>query len=206
MINIYMYGYAGKRGSTEIYHTCKEELDSFFPIGYLNALCRDPETDKALCEKFLSSLNEYFKEDECLCIFVKEGGIYYALWDMQEALKDKKIYGFNIDLRSVLMLQETIEVCERTGINPYELISDALLICVDEANEDKLLNCYNEGFMGMELSKIGYCTHNNDKLLILRDKNRNLNKPAGYKKTEPCDEIYKFRKSKEDGSLCVRKF
>ena len=46
---------------------------------------------------------------------VTEGGIFGALWEMAEASG----VGLEIDLKKIPVRQETIEVCEFFGINPY---------------------------------------------------------------------------------------
>ena len=48
-----------------------------------------------------------------------EGGILAALWDYFEAFG----LGFELELRRIPVLQETVEVCEALEINPYRLWS-----------------------------------------------------------------------------------
>ena len=49
---------------------------------------------------------------------VTEGGIFGALWEMAEASG----VGLEIDLKKIPVRQETIEICEFFGINPYCLL------------------------------------------------------------------------------------
>ena len=46
---------------------------------------------------------------------VTEGGIFGALWEMAEASG----VGLEIDLKKIPIRQETVEVCEFFGVNPY---------------------------------------------------------------------------------------
>lgn len=62
---------------------------------------------------------------------VTEGGIFGALWEMAESSG----LGLRVDLKKIPIKQETIEVCEFFGINPYELISSgSMLIAAADGN------------------------------------------------------------------------
>ena len=55
---------------------------------------------------------------------VTEGGIFGALWEMAEASG----VGLEIDLKKIPIRQETVEVCEFFGVNPYLLISSGCML------------------------------------------------------------------------------
>ena len=55
---------------------------------------------------------------------VTEGGIFGALWEMAEASG----VGLEIDLKKIPIRQETVEICEFFGINPYGLISSGCML------------------------------------------------------------------------------
>lgn len=59
---------------------------------------------------------------------VTEGGIFGALWEMAEASG----VGLEIDLKKIPVRQETIEICEFFGINPYQLISSGCMLMAAE--------------------------------------------------------------------------
>ena len=62
---------------------------------------------------------------------VTEGGIFGALWEMAEASG----VGLEIDLKIIQVRQESIEICEYFGINPYVLISSgSMLIAAPDGN------------------------------------------------------------------------
>ncbi len=48
---------------------------------------------------------------------VSRGGVFAALWELAE----KAGVGLEIDLKKLPIRQETVEICEILGINPYEL-------------------------------------------------------------------------------------
>lgn len=59
---------------------------------------------------------------------VTEGGIFGALWEMAEASG----VGLEIDLKKIPVRQETIEVCEFSESNPYQLISSGCMLMAAE--------------------------------------------------------------------------
>ncbi|MCR4694883.1 MAG: AIR synthase family protein [Pseudobutyrivibrio sp.] len=62
---------------------------------------------------------------------VTEGGIFGALWEMGQASS----VGLDVDIKDIPVRQETIEICEFYGINPYELISSgSMLIATNDGN------------------------------------------------------------------------
>ncbi|MCR4568387.1 MAG: AIR synthase family protein [Pseudobutyrivibrio sp.] len=101
---------------------------------------------------------------------VTEGGIFGALWEMGEASG----IGLDVDLKSIPVKQETIEVCEFFGINPYELISSgAMLIATEDGNG--LVRKLNEA--GIASAIIGKSNSSNDKRVLSGDEVRFLEPP-----------------------------
>ena len=72
---------------------------------------------------------------------VTEGGIFGALWEIGKASGT----GITADLHKIPIRQETIEVCEVFGINPYMLISSGSL----------LIGCRDGNQLAEELSRNG---------------------------------------------------
>lgn len=97
--------------------------------------------------------------DDAIAIHdISEGGIYGALWEMAEASQ----VGLDIDLRKISIRQETVEICEHLGINPYKLFSggSALIATNDgEALVEKLKEA------DIEAALIGRTTDSNDRIL-----------------------------------------
>ena len=108
---------------------------------------------------------------------VTEGGIFGALWELGAASN----VGLEVDLRKILLKQETVEICEFYDINPYLLISSGcMLIITDKANELVENLCKN----GITSSVIGRITTGNDRVVINEDERRYLEPPKS-------DELYK---------------
>ncbi|MCR4658396.1 MAG: hypothetical protein K5770_19520 [Lachnospiraceae bacterium] len=103
---------------------------------------------------------------------VSECGIFGALWEMAEALKS----GLNIEIKSIPIRQETIEICEYYRINPYWLLSGgSLLIAAPDGYGivSKLIA------KGLNAAVIGKITAGNDRLLLNGEGRRYLEPPKG---------------------------
>jgi hydrogenase maturation factor len=108
---------------------------------------------------------------------VTEGGIFGALWEIGAASK----VGLEVDLKKILLKQETVEICEFYDVNPYMLISSGcMLIITDQANY--LVDRLKEG--GIAAAVIGRITEGNDRVIINEDEKRFLEPPKS-------DELYK---------------
>ncbi len=102
---------------------------------------------------------------------VTEGGIFGALWEMAEASN----VGLDMDLKSIKVRQETVEICEYFGINPYKLISSGCLL-IATSDGEKVVDAINRE--GIEATIIGKATDSNDRRLINGDEVRFLETPA----------------------------
>lgn len=111
---------------------------------------------------------------------VTEGGIFGALWEMAEASG----VGLSVDLRKIPVRQETIEICEYYGLNPYELISSGSMLMAAEDGPG-LKAALEE--QGIPAALIGKATEGNDRILLNQGEKRFLTPPH-------TDEIYKERK------------
>lgn len=111
---------------------------------------------------------------------VTEGGIFGALWEIGAASG----VGITADLRKIPIKQETVEICEVFGINPYMLISSgSMLIGCLHGNElvEKLAK------KGISAAVIGRATESNDRVVINGEETRYLGPAVS-------DELYKIYK------------
>lgn len=108
---------------------------------------------------------------------VTEGGIFGALWEVAEASD----VGLEIDLKKIPIRQESVEICEFFGINPYELISSGSMLIVTPDGTGLVRRLEQEGIPSVIAGKV---TEGRDRVL-LRDGERRFLEPP---KT---DEIYK---------------
>lgn len=108
---------------------------------------------------------------------VTEGGVFGALWEIGAASK----VGMEVDLKKILLKQETVEICEFYDLNPYMLISSGcMLVITDRANQ--LVDRLKEE--GIAAAVIGRITEGNDRIIINEEERRYLEPPKS-------DELYK---------------
>lgn len=106
------------------------------------------------------------------------GGIFGTLWEFAEASG----IGLEIDLKKIPIRQETVEVCEFLGVNPYELHAGGCLLMAAEDGNALVQALEREGILA---TVIGKATAGNDRVLLNEEERRFL-EPA-----KP-DELLKF--------------
>ena len=116
------------------------------------------------------------KSGACAMHDISEGGILAALWELGEGTD----VGLTIDIKKIPIRQETVEVCELTGANPYALLSGGSLL-MTAADGLGLKAALEEA--GIPAAIIGKVTDSHDRLLINEEEARYLDRP------QP-DEIY----------------
>ena len=107
-----------------------------------------------------------------------EGGILASLWELAESSG----VGLTIDLRKIPIRQETVEVCELCGVNPYMLASSGCLVMAADHGEGLVEKLARER---IPAAVIGRITDSHDRLIYNAEEKRYLDKPAQ-------DEIYKY--------------
>lgn len=131
-------------------------------------------------DRFLSVLPEAalaMKSNVCAMHDASEGGIFAALWELAEGAG----IGLTIDLKKIPLRQETVEICECCGANPYELLSGGCLIMTSE-DGNSLAAVLQAAQIPAEV--IGRTTDNNDRVIRNGDEVRYMDRPK-------TDEIYK---------------
>lgn len=169
---IVMTKWAGLEGTAIIASAKEAELKAKYPATFIDGAKKlidnisvVPEA-KIAREAFVTSMHD-----------VTEGGIFGALWEIGAASK----VGLEVDLKKILLKQETVEICEFYDINPYMLISSGcMLIITDKANQlvDQLKT------NGIAAAVIGRITEGNDRVIINEEERRFLEPPKS-------DELYK---------------
>lgn len=108
---------------------------------------------------------------------ITEGGIFGALWELAEGA----CCGLDIDLKSIPIRQESVEVCEQFGVNPYLLMSSGSMMIATE-DGPKLVRAL--AAEGIHSAIIGRATDGNDRILRNGEEVRYLDRPQS-------DELYK---------------
>ena len=152
------------------------------------------EREKELLERYSTTFIDRAKDlDAYICVLseaavaarsgvsamhdVTEGGIFGALWEMAEASG----VGLEIDLKKIPIRQETVEICEFFGLNPYELISSGCMLMAASDGNYLVRELEKEGIPAVV---IGKATEGNDRILLNEEETRFLEPPK-------TDELYK---------------
>ena len=110
---------------------------------------------------------------------VTEGGIFGALWELAQSSG----CGLEIELSDIPVKQETVEICEEYGINPYGLISSGSMLIAAQNGLDVVRALKQKG---INAAVIGKVTEGNDRIVVSGDGRRFLEPPGA-------DELYKYR-------------
>ena len=112
---------------------------------------------------------------------VTEGGIYGALWELAEASG----IGLEIDLKAIPIRQETVEICEYFGLNPYYLISSGCMLMASDRGHDLVRELKKAG---IPAAVIGKATDGNARRICNGEEESFLERPK-------TDELYKIYKN-----------
>lgn len=109
---------------------------------------------------------------------ITEGGVFGALWEMGSGSG----VGLDIDLKEIPIRQETVEVCEVLGLNPYILMSSGSMMIAAKDGYGLVRKLKQAG---IEAAVVGKATDGNDRILRNGEDTRYLDKPQS-------DELYKI--------------
>lgn len=126
------------------------------------------------------------KSGVCAMHDASEGGIFAALWELAEGAG----VGLTIDLKKLPIKQETVEVCEFCGANPYQLMSGGCLLMTAEDGAFLAATLQKTGIPAVVVGKV---TDSNDRIFVNGDEIRYMDRPAR-------DEMYRvFEEPQESG-------
>ena len=109
---------------------------------------------------------------------VTEGGVFGALWEMAEGAG----VGLEVDLKKIPIRQETVEVCEAFGLNPYHIMSSGSLLAATEDGPGLVRKLEREG---IPASLVGRTTAGRDRIVRNGEDVQFLTRPQ-------TDELYKI--------------
>lgn len=154
---------------TENHH---DRLRNFFAERFLEDARRLPEVYGTGMEKENNKVWEMAEEAGASARYLMgDGGFLAALWKMAEASG----IGLEVDLRSVPVRQETIEICEIFDMNPYKLLSGGSVLLGIQGGDAFVQELRREGIMA---AVIGQTNSGNDRLLYSGGNARYLERPA----------------------------
>ena len=138
-----MAGYAGLHGTRIILERKREELLGRFTPEFLASAEEAAEWEMPDAAAFLETLPGVTNVTP-----LREGGFYQGLWAFMKTGR----CGIRADLQAVPIRQETVEVCEFFGGNPYRLDSEGCVIAA-AADSGPVVEACREA--GIVISVIG---------------------------------------------------
>ena len=173
-LEIVMAGYPALEGTVLLTREREEELKKRFPLELVETA---KNFDQMMAGKEAAVIG--WKCGAAAMHDVSFGGVFGALWEFCESNQT----GLEADLRKIPIRQETIEICEIYGWNPYQLLSGGcFLMAVPDGM--KTVDCLQQA--GICARVIGRTTEKKEKVLHNGEEMRFLDKPAQ-------DEIQKLK-------------
>ena len=132
---IIMCGYAGFSGAYVLCKEKKAELLSRFSESYL----KNREIQKLF--PLITEAENFFRNKGYGYIPALEGGVFGALFTLS---KENRL-GFTVDMKKIPILQQTVEICNFLGGNPYKLYSAGAFIgCIRPEDEPEFTAFFKE--------------------------------------------------------------
>ena len=164
--DILLTRWVGLGGTVQALWECREALEKRFPPGFLR---QAGEMEAGLFAGREAALAWEWGANYVQA--VGEGGVKAALWEMAKILE----CGVDVDLKALPIRQETVEICEYLGLNPYQLSSTGSLLIT--APEGEAL-AGELAAAGIPAAVVGRLTDNNDKILRSGEEVQYLDRPA----------------------------
>ena len=163
-MDIIMIGYAGLAGAIRLFFEHETEIRGHFSPSFTELFIKESE-------ECISGVHEAEKQLESAGVTgihaAGEGGIYAALWDFAGGYG----CGLRVFHKDIPVRQDTIEICELYGEDPYMIYSEGcFLLASDRAN--MLARRLSSG--GCPANVIGYFTDDNDRVIINGEDRRYL--------------------------------
>lgn len=163
---IVMTGYAGAETAALLAQTLQKVLEERFSAAFLDMTSKMLEYMNCVPEAAVAG-----KHGVKAMHNISSGGVLGALWEMSHFAD----LGFEVDLRKIPIRQETIEICEFFGLNPYQISSCGAMLMATDAS-DTLIAALEEA--GIPACQIG--TFQKEKACRLQNEEemRFLERPA----------------------------
>lgn len=141
--DIVVAGYVGLSGTVVIAELMEAELLNCFTKQFVRQ-CQNVMEAAAIEEEVF-----FYSGGATECERVSAGGIMAALWKLFHAYG----LGFEMELRRIPILQETVEVCEIFDINPYRLQSEGCVVLTADHGGDLVRYLGKKGIHGIVIGK-----------------------------------------------------
>lgn len=162
--SVVMAGTAGIEGTVLLYEANRERMEAKYPKHFLQKAAELPETaaDADLIRAGLAA-------GAAAAVPGGDGGVYGALWKLGEKLRA----GMEIALPDIPIAQITIEVCEVTDCDPYQIPGGGCVLFVT-ADPDRLLTALAGTAPQVEAAIVGRLTKDAARTLQNRGETRYL--------------------------------
>lgn len=157
----------GLEGTAILAKTYREKLLERYP-----AFLVDEAAD---FEKYLSITEEASIAARCGALAMHDlsiGGVFGALWELAEGAN----LGLEVDFKKLPIRQETVEVCEVCGVNPYEMRSGGSLLMTADDGEAIVQALAAAGIPAVVIGKL---TDGQDRIIRKEEEVRFLDRPKG---------------------------
>ena len=162
--SVVMAGTAGIEGTVLLYGANREQMESKYPKHFLQKAAELPETAAGA-----ALIRAGFAAGAAAAVPGGDGGVYGALWKLGEKLRA----GMEIALPDIPIAQITIEVCEVTDCDPYQIPGGGCVLFAT-ADPDRLLAAIAEAAPRVEAAVIGRLTKDAARTLRNRGETRYL--------------------------------
>ncbi|MCP1100941.1 hydrogenase expression/formation protein HypE [Aequitasia blattaphilus] len=164
-MEIILGNYAGLFGTIQLVKEKEAELSLRFPGFFLkNILEIEPFWEK--------NVKEYIKHiPDTFVINGGRGGIYAALYQLSIQQKT----GFEIYLKEIPICQETIEITEVWGLNPYCLNAKGCVAIATKNGEEVLKELRKEQIIS---ARVGGFTKGKERKIFVGESWKRINKPG----------------------------
>lgn len=179
-LDLYMTKWIGMEGSLYILEGQEELLTTRFPESVLRNI-RSFRDRMSIVSEAAVAMNAQANVE---LFSLAQGGVLAGLWKFLDRLQDTYDIpvGMEVNLRNIPVKQETIEICELLGLNPYGLLSGGGML-IAAPKESRIEGKMKEA--GISCVQIGTLFQGNDRVLLNGEDRSFLNLPDQ-------DEIYKL--------------
>ena len=160
-----MAGHAGQAGIGLLASAGEETLTKQYTQGFIR------QAQTFLMQLSLRPVKEALEEIDSYIYPVQEGGVLTALWNFADGADA----GLDIDMRKIPIRQESVEISEFYGINPYQLMGDGACL-IASTQPEKV--CAALAQAGIPCCIIGQVTDEHARIIRRDDEVRYLDKPA----------------------------
>jgi len=162
--SVVMAGTAGIEGTVLLYEANRKQMEAKYPKHFLQKAAELPETtaDAELIRAGLAA-------GAAIAVPGGDGGVYGALWKLGEKLRA----GMEITLPAIPIAQITIEVCEVTDCDPYQIPGGGCVLFVT-GEPERLLVALADAAPQVEAALIGRLTKDAARTLQNRGETRYL--------------------------------